>query len=60
MVSTMVPELQKLLEESWAYEINTKLKEMFGKGQRQERIEVLSVMKKCEHRDGESVSVHVI
>ena len=60
MVSTMSAELQKLFEESWAYEINEKLREMFGKGQRQERLEVLSALKKCEHKDGESVSAHVM
>ena len=58
MVSTMSAELQKLFEESWAYEINEKLREMFGKGQRQERLEVLSALKKCEHKDGESVRAH--
>ncbi|KAL6570388.1 hypothetical protein OROMI_014902 [Orobanche minor] len=60
MVSTMSPELQKIFEESWAYEINEKLREMFTKGQRQERLEVLVALKKCEHKDGESVSAHVM
>ncbi|KAJ9544124.1 hypothetical protein OSB04_023831 [Centaurea solstitialis] len=59
MVSTMSSELQKMFDESWAYEINDKLREMFAKGQRQERLEVLKALKKCQHRDGESVCAHV-
>ncbi|KAJ9554972.1 hypothetical protein OSB04_009586 [Centaurea solstitialis] len=59
MVSTMSSELQKMFDESWAYEINEKLREMFAKGQRQERLEVLKALKKCQHRDGESVCAHV-
>ncbi|KAJ9554596.1 hypothetical protein OSB04_018641 [Centaurea solstitialis] len=51
MVSTMSSELQKMFDESWAYEINEKLREMFAKGQRQERLEVLKALKKCQHRD---------
>ena len=59
MVSTMSSELQKMFDESWAYEINEKLREMFAKGQRQERLEVLKALKKCQHKDGESVCAHV-
>jgi len=59
MVMTMETELAERFENSWAYEINKALGEMFGKRARQERLETVKTFFRCSMKENESVCAHV-
>ncbi|KAI3739943.1 hypothetical protein L2E82_30357 [Cichorium intybus] len=59
MVATMVPELQRLYEDYWPYEMNKDLMEKFHKRARQEKYEVVKALIACKMKEGESVCGHV-
>ena len=60
MLVTMVPEIQKNLENKGAYEIITHLREMFQVQARQERYETAKALYCCKMAEGQSVSAHVL
>ena len=60
MLATMVPEIQKNLENMGAYEMLTHLREMFQQQARQERFETTKALHSCKMAEGASVSTHVL
>ena len=60
MLVTMVPEIQKNLENMGAYEMMTHLREMFQVQARQERFETAKALYSCKKAEGQSVSAHVL
>jgi len=60
MLATMVPELQKNMEDKTAFEMVTHLKDMFQQQARQERFETNKALYSCKMAEGTSVSAHVM
>ena len=55
MLATMVPELQKNMEDKTAFEMVTHLKDMFQQQARQERFETNKALYSCKMAEGTSV-----
>jgi len=60
MVDTMIPELHEGLDQLMAYEMITRLKEMFSYQIRQDRFETTKALMSCVMAEGESVHHHVM
>ncbi|KAD5961454.1 hypothetical protein E3N88_12927 [Mikania micrantha] len=60
MLATMIPELQKNLEDLAAFDMITQLKEMFQEQARHERFETMKSLMGCQMQEGSSVSTHVL
>ncbi|GJW09715.1 retrotransposon protein, putative, ty1-copia subclass [Tanacetum coccineum] len=52
---SMSPELQKTFENTWAYEMNQQLKEMFQAKASKERLDVLKSLMACKSKPGASI-----
>ncbi|GJT91509.1 hypothetical protein Tco_0233363 [Tanacetum coccineum] len=50
MASSMIPELQKTFEKTWAYEMNQQLKEMFQAKASKERLDVVKSLMACKQK----------
>ncbi|KAI3523823.1 hypothetical protein L1887_02255 [Cichorium endivia] len=59
MITTMSPELQRIYEDYWPYEMHRELAEKFRKQERIERREVVKAFTNGKPRDGESICTHV-
>ncbi|KAI3780034.1 hypothetical protein L2E82_09888 [Cichorium intybus] len=59
MIATMNPELQRIYEDYWPYEMHKELTEKFRKQERIERREVVKAFTNGMPRDGESICSHV-
>ena len=59
MLATMVPDIQKNMENLGAYDMISQLKEMFQKQARQERFETVKALVGCKMAQGSDVSAHV-
>ncbi|KAI3524446.1 hypothetical protein L1887_03101 [Cichorium endivia] len=59
MIATMKPELQRIYEDYWPYEMHKDLAEKFHKQARVERCEVVKAFTNGKPKDGESVCTHV-
>ncbi|KAI3790954.1 hypothetical protein L2E82_04413 [Cichorium intybus] len=59
MIATMNPELQRIYEDYWPYEMHKKLAEKFRKQERIERCEVVKDFMNNKPRDGESICTHM-
>ncbi|KAI3780890.1 hypothetical protein L2E82_10883 [Cichorium intybus] len=59
MIATMNPELQRIYEDYWPYEMHKELAEKFRKQERIERCEVVKDFTNSKPRDGESICTHV-
>ncbi|KAI3723541.1 hypothetical protein L2E82_35186 [Cichorium intybus] len=59
MIATMNPELQRIYEDYWPYEMHKELAEKFRKQERIERCEVVKAFTNEKPRDGESICSHV-
>ncbi|KAI3700115.1 hypothetical protein L2E82_44732 [Cichorium intybus] len=55
----MNPELQRIYEDYWPYEMHKELAEKFRKQERIERCEVVKDFTNSKPRDGESICTHV-
>ncbi|GJR11354.1 retrotransposon protein, putative, ty1-copia subclass [Tanacetum coccineum] len=55
MASTMSPELQKSFENTWAYEMNQQLKEMFQAKASKERLNVVKSLMACKPKPRASI-----
>ncbi|GJT04791.1 retrotransposon protein, putative, ty1-copia subclass [Tanacetum coccineum] len=60
MASSMSPELQKTIENTWAYEINQQLKEMFQAKASKERLDVVKSLMACKPKPGASTCAFVL
>ncbi|KAD5962114.1 hypothetical protein E3N88_13587 [Mikania micrantha] len=60
MLATMIPELQKNLEDLAAFDMITQLKEMFQEQAHHERFETMKSLMGCQMQEGSSVSTHVL
>ncbi|GJY67164.1 hypothetical protein Tco_0469402 [Tanacetum coccineum] len=60
MVSSMSHELQKTFENTWAYEMNQQLKEMFQENARKERLDVVKSLMACKPKPGTSICAFVL
>ncbi|GKD47947.1 retrotransposon protein, putative, ty1-copia subclass, partial [Tanacetum coccineum] len=59
MASSMSPELQKTFENTWAYEMNQQLKEMFQAKASKERLDVVKSLMACKPKPGASICAFV-
>ena len=59
MVTCMERDLAERFENTWAYEINQALGEMFGKKARHERLQTVKGFFRCSMKEGDSVCNHV-
>ncbi|KAI3690901.1 hypothetical protein L2E82_49113 [Cichorium intybus] len=59
MIATMNPELQRIYEDYWPYEMHKELAEKFRKQERIERCEVVKDFTNSKPKDGESICAHV-
>ncbi|KAI3699292.1 hypothetical protein L2E82_43516 [Cichorium intybus] len=59
MIATMNPELQRIYEDYWPYEMHKELTEKFRKQERIERREVVKAITNGKPKDGESIYTHV-
>ncbi|KAI3499715.1 hypothetical protein L1887_35524 [Cichorium endivia] len=59
MIATMNPELQRIYEDYWPFEMHRELAEKFRKQERIERREVVKAFTNGKPRDGESICSHV-
>jgi transposase InsO family protein len=59
MVLAMERDLAERFENTWAYDINKGLEEMFGKKARHERLDTVRGFFKCSMKDSDSVCAHV-
>ncbi|KAI3723297.1 hypothetical protein L2E82_34775 [Cichorium intybus] len=59
MIATMNPELQRIYEDYWPYEMHRELAEKFRKQERIERCEVVKDFTNSKPKDGESICAHV-
>ncbi|KAI3515635.1 hypothetical protein L1887_14536 [Cichorium endivia] len=59
MITTMSPELQRIYEDYWPYEMHKELAEKFRKQERIERCEVVKDFTSGKPRDGDSICTHV-
>ncbi|KAI3723657.1 hypothetical protein L2E82_35412 [Cichorium intybus] len=60
MLATMIPDLQKDLENHSAYDMINQLKEMFQQLARTERFETVRAFHACKMEDGQTVSSYVL
>nr|GEY28478.1 putative zinc finger, CCHC-type [Tanacetum cinerariifolium] len=60
MVSSMRPELQKTFENTWAYEMNQQLKEMFQTKASKERLDVVKSLMACKLKLGASICAFIL
>ncbi|GKA18858.1 retrotransposon protein, putative, ty1-copia subclass [Tanacetum coccineum] len=60
MASSMSPELQKTFENTWAYEINQQLKEMFQAKASKERLDVVKYLMACKPKPKASICAFVL
>ncbi|KAJ9553804.1 hypothetical protein OSB04_017849 [Centaurea solstitialis] len=60
MASSMSPELQKTFENTWAYEMNQQLKEMFQAKASKERLDVVKSVMTCKPKPGASICAFVL
>ncbi|GKA60188.1 retrotransposon protein, putative, ty1-copia subclass [Tanacetum coccineum] len=60
MASSMNPELQKTFENTWAYEINQQLKEMFQAKSSKERLDVVKSLMACKPKPEASIYAFVL
>ncbi|GJV08347.1 retrotransposon protein, putative, ty1-copia subclass [Tanacetum coccineum] len=60
MAASMSPELQKTFENTWAYEMNQQLKEMFQAKASKERLDVMKSLMACKPKPGASIYVFVL
>ncbi|GKE40851.1 hypothetical protein Tco_1464256, partial [Tanacetum coccineum] len=60
MASSMSPELQKNFENTWAYEMNQQLKEMFQAKARKERLDVVKSLMACKPKLRASICAFVL
>ncbi|GJR30995.1 retrotransposon protein, putative, ty1-copia subclass [Tanacetum coccineum] len=60
MASSMSPELQKTFENTWAYEMNQHLKEMFQTKVSKERLDVVKSLMACKLKPGASICAFVL
>ena len=60
MESSMSPELQKTFENTWAYEMNQQLKEMFQAKASKERLDVVKSLMACKPKPGASICAFVL
>ncbi|KAI3778460.1 hypothetical protein L2E82_07787 [Cichorium intybus] len=59
MIATMNPELQRIYEDYWPYEMHKELAEKFRKQERIERRKVVKAFTNAKPKDGESICNHV-
>ncbi|KAI3767607.1 hypothetical protein L2E82_17860 [Cichorium intybus] len=59
MIATMNPELQRIYEDYWPFEMHKELAEKFRKQERIERCEVVKDFTNSNPKDGESICAHV-
>ncbi|KAI3780168.1 hypothetical protein L2E82_10129 [Cichorium intybus] len=59
MIATMNPELQRIYEDYWPFEMHKELAEKFRKQERIERCEVVKDLTNSKPKDGESICAHV-
>ncbi|GJT50517.1 hypothetical protein Tco_0976674 [Tanacetum coccineum] len=60
MASSMSPELQKTFENTWAYEMNQQLKEMFQEKASKERLDVVKSLMACKPKPGASIFAFIL
>ncbi|GJU54814.1 retrotransposon protein, putative, ty1-copia subclass [Tanacetum coccineum] len=60
MASSMSPELQKTFENTWAYEMNQQLKEMFQAKASKERLDVVKSLMACKPKPRASICAFVL
>ncbi|GJS50522.1 hypothetical protein Tco_0623884 [Tanacetum coccineum] len=60
MAASMSPELQNTFENTWAYEMNQQLKEMFQAKASKERLDVLKSLMACKPKPGASICAFVL
>ncbi|GJT57456.1 retrotransposon protein, putative, ty1-copia subclass [Tanacetum coccineum] len=60
MASSMSPELQKTFENTWAYEMNQQLKEMFQAKESKEHLNVVKSLMACKPKPGASICYFVL
>ncbi|KAJ9556119.1 hypothetical protein OSB04_010733 [Centaurea solstitialis] len=60
MASSMSPKLQKTFENTWAYEMNQQLKEMFQAKASKERLDVVKSVMTCKPKPGASICAFVL
>ncbi|GJS14585.1 hypothetical protein Tco_0409057 [Tanacetum coccineum] len=60
IASSMSPELQKSFENTWAYEINQQLKEMFQAKASKERLDVVKSLMACKPKPEASICAFVL
>ncbi|GJU16609.1 retrotransposon protein, putative, ty1-copia subclass, partial [Tanacetum coccineum] len=60
MASFMSPELQKTFENTWVYELNQQLKEMFQAKASKERLDVVKSLIACKPKPGASICTFVL
>ncbi|GJW23877.1 retrotransposon protein, putative, ty1-copia subclass [Tanacetum coccineum] len=60
MAASMSPELQKTFENTWAYEMNQQLKEMFQAKASKERLDVVKSLMACKPKPGASICAFVL
>nr|GEU61786.1 hypothetical protein [Tanacetum cinerariifolium] len=60
MASSMSPKLQKTFENTWAYEMNQQLKEMFQEKESKERLDVVKSLIACKTKPGASIYAFVL
>ena len=60
MASSMSPELQRTFENTWAYEMNQQLKEMFQAKASKERLDVVKSLMACKPKLGSSICAFVL
>ncbi|GJU58507.1 retrotransposon protein, putative, ty1-copia subclass [Tanacetum coccineum] len=60
MPSSMIPELKKTFENTWAYEMNQQLKEMFQAKASKEHLDVVKSLMACKPKPGASIRAFVL
>ncbi|GJV15870.1 putative RNA-directed DNA polymerase [Tanacetum coccineum] len=60
MAASMSPKLQKTFENTWAYEMNQQLKEMFQAKASKERLDVVKSLMACKPKPGASICAFVL
>ncbi|GKE72105.1 hypothetical protein Tco_1534146, partial [Tanacetum coccineum] len=60
MASSMSPELQKTFENTWDFEMNQQLKEMFQAKESKERLDVVKSLMACKPKPGASICAFVL
>ncbi|GJS65671.1 retrotransposon protein, putative, ty1-copia subclass [Tanacetum coccineum] len=60
MAASMIPELQKTFENTWAYEMNQQLKEMFQAKASKEHLDVVKSLMACKPKPRASICAFVL